>query len=251
MANPVRQGQYSDPDTTPPRVRGRTIALGALAAVLLTVAIALLTRSPDRAMVWIVNPGPEPATITLGDTAHRVEAGKTLDLEASVEAPLDLTIQRGTQPPKALRVEVGDLDHEVTLIDLNADATYVVADVSSYYSGSGLTKALPILETSRPAQIHRIPHPAARLVRPGRELPAKDSWELAVFKDPDATVHMYKVFRVEPSRAEDQTALAAMLREGVAAGGVHAYENMRAERPAQKAQKGARTSVFSGMIDED
>ncbi len=232
MATPYRlEREPLDPDTTPPSVRGRTIAIGVLAAVLLTVGLALITRSSARAMVWIVNPGPEPATITLGDTAHRVEAGKTLDVEASVEAPLDLTIQRGDQPPTALRVEVGNLEHEVTLIDLDADATYVVADVSSYYGGSGLTDTLPILGVSQPTQVHRLPHPAARLVRPGRDLPAKDSWDLAVFRDPDATVHMYKVFRVEPSRAEDQAGLAALLREGVATGGVHAYENMLAARP--------------------
>lgn len=190
-----------------------------------------MMRPPARAMVWIVNPGPGPAVVTVGDVAHTLEAQRTLDLEVPSDVPLELTVWRAeasdaSQQRATLSVEVGNQAREVTLVDLGADAAYAVMDASSYYRDGGLPEALPIAHLSDPAPIHHLPYAAATLVRPGRSLPARDSWDLHVFEDPDRVVKMFKVFRVTPARTADQSALAAVLTEGLISGNAADFENM-------------------------
>src|SRR5207237_912315 len=75
---------------------------------------------------------------------------------------------------------------------------------------------------SKPHNVHYLPFPALQLVRPGRPMPDKASWEVGA----GGRVKILKVFRIDARRLGDEAKLDALLTGAVRSKDVTQFENM-------------------------
>ncbi|MCK6550084.1 hypothetical protein L6R52_29890 [Myxococcota bacterium] len=183
------------------------IAVGVF-VIAAAIAVFLLTRRTDYAVVWVLNPGPDPVHVVVAENEADVEAGRLVEARVAVEKDFQVGAFRGDKT-EDIKVELGAESAVVELVDLAGDGAYVVADVSSFYAEKPGT-TFPIVWESTPKRVHSIPYPSTKLVRPGRAMPEKGSWELQVFQTSKG-IEMYKVFRVDPAQLADKAKLAATL----------------------------------------
>lgn len=195
-------------------------------AVIVFGAILFFTGKKEDAVVWVMNPGPEAVQLQVAGDAHDLEPGKMLDTKVEVETNFELGAFRG-EHAEDIKVELHPEAESVSLIDLGGDASYLILDVSPIYNSETPPKTLPVVYTSKPAKVHTIPYPALKLVRPGMTIPEKGSWELQAAQGGSNVIEIFKVFRVDPKRLDDQAKLVEILTEGVLARKTGDYENMR------------------------
>jgi hypothetical protein len=196
-------------------------------AALLLGGILWFSRSGDVATLWVVNPGPGPITVEVAAERTELEPGKMLDMRVPAGPDLEVKVKRGGQQLEPITVDLKPDTEEVALIDVGGeDAGYVVIDVSGRYNEGGRTEDFPIVHVSKPHNIHYLPYPALRLVRPGRPLPEKNSWELKAARGSSGNLRMLKVFRVDVKRLGDQGKLAAILNQAIQSKDASQYENM-------------------------
>jgi len=238
-----------DDDDAPPRKepppKSRAVIIGVIALIAVAISAYVVTRKTEAAALWVVNPGPGPVTIDIGGEPQVVEKGKVLDIAVPIQAPFEIGVKRG-ETASTIKVDLGDHNKQVTLVDLGGDASYAVVDVSSYYGDKGLDEALTTQHVSPPAQVHVLPFAAPKLVRPGRALPEKGAWELNAFKRPNAEVEMLKVFRVDPKRLEDKDKLMGIFKEAITSANASQYENMQI---VARTSTVPRKSIFDGAED--
>jgi hypothetical protein len=189
-------------------------------------AILFFTNQKDEATLWVMNPGPDKVQLQVGNDSHDLEPGKLLDAKVEVEDGFELGAFRGDHA-EDIKVELVADSEAVTLVDLGADAAYIVLDVSPIYTAETPPKSLQVMHTAQPGKVHRLPFPALKLVRPGNAIPEKGSWELKAAQGASTTIEIFKVFRVDPRRLADQAKLAEVLTEGVLSKATGDYENMR------------------------
>lgn len=194
----------------PPSTAAR-VALGVGVAVVF-IAVFLFTRRADHAVVWVLNPGPESVHVEVAGQGHDVDPGRLVESRVPVEKDFQVGAFRG-EKTEDISVELKNEQGSVELVDLASDGAYVVVDVSSFY-GEKPGTSFPIVWDSPPKRVHTIPYPANRLVRPGRAMPEKGSWELQVFQTSNG-VEMYKVFRVDPRQLTEKAKLAESLASAV------------------------------------
>jgi hypothetical protein len=211
----------------PPPPVGPKIAAGVAAAVVLIGLAYWQLRTPANGVMWVMNPGPEPAMVAIDDgPAELAPPGRVSDRQAKVGAPLTLHVDRDGILEK-ITAEVAPESEAVTIVDLIGDAAYVVLDVSSHYGDTPGPAKLPVSHISPPAMVHRIPVPALKLVRPAQPIPNPGSWELQAFKAPSRPLEIHKAFRIDAKRLEDKEKLIEQLSEAVKSGHAVDFENAR------------------------
>jgi hypothetical protein len=208
----------------PPSMAAK-IALVAVGAIVFG-AILYFTAQKEDAVIWVMNPGPDAVQLQVAGNAHDLEAGKLLDAKVEVESNFELGAFRGDHA-EDIKVELHPEAESVSLIDLGADAAYIILDVSPIYNSTEPPKTLPVLFKAKPQKVHQLPYPALKLVRPGMPIPEKGSWELTAAQAGSSVTEIYKVFRVDPKRLDDEAKLVEILTEGVLARKTADYENMR------------------------
>src|SRR5262249_41439203 len=155
------------------------------------------SSSGDVATLWVMNPGPGPVTVEVAAERNELEPGKMLDMRVPAGPDLEVRVRRGNQQLDPFAVDLKPDTEEVAIVDLGGeDAGYVVLDVSAAYREDGATAKMPVIHVSKPHNIHYLPYSALRLVRPGRPLPDKNSWELKAARGSGGTLQLFKVFRV-------------------------------------------------------
>jgi hypothetical protein len=207
----------------PPSMVKRLIVVGAAAALL--GGILWFTSAGDLSTLWIVNPGPNAVVIEVGSERNELEPGKMLDMRVRASPDVEVVVRRGRERD-AIPVDLSKPDkQEVCIVDLGGDAAYVVLDASGLYKETPSNDPMPMIHVSKPHNLHYIPYPALNLVRPGRPLPERSSWELNTFRG-SAGITMYKVFRVAAARLADQNKLAKQLNDALRTKQATAFENM-------------------------
>jgi hypothetical protein len=206
----------------PPSMAKRLALVGAAAALL--GAILWFTSAGDLATLWVVNPGPTAAVIEVGSERNELEPGKMLDMRVRAGTDVEVVVRHG-RDRDTISVDLKPDKHEVCIVDLGGDAAYVVADASPLYKEQPSNDALKIIKVSKPHNVHYLPYSALTLVRPGRPLPERNSWELNTFRG-SAGITMYKVFRVSAPRIADQSKLEKQLSDAMRTKQATAFENM-------------------------
>jgi hypothetical protein len=204
------------------------VKIGIVGAALLVfgVIIYLIPKAPD-ATLWVINPAPESFHLSIAGDSHDLDSGRLLETTVKVEDDFEVGAFRGEQA-EDIRVELRPEKQGVSLVDLGGDAAYVVLDVSpAYGASSDKPTTFRVVHVSQPAKAHFLPFPALKLVRPGRDIPEKGSWELKAAQGAKSTIELYKVARVDPKRLQDQEELAKTLSSAVTSKSVKDYENMR------------------------
>lgn len=208
----------------PPSMIAKVALVGAGLAVF--GAILFFTGRKEEATVWVMNPGPDKVSLQVAGDAHDLEAGRLLDTKVTVESNFEIGAFRGDQA-EDIKVELHPNSDSVSLIDLGADAAYIILDVSPIYTSATPPKSLPVKHTAQPGKVITLPFPVLKLVRPGMPIPEKGSWELTAAQGASTTIEIFKVFRVDPRRLADQAKLVEILTEGVLSKTAGDYENMR------------------------
>jgi hypothetical protein len=173
-----------------------------------------------------MNPGPELVQLNVAGDSIELDAGKLYDAVVTVESDFAIGSFRGEQTDD-IEVDLRPNSEAVSLVDLGGDAAYLILDVSPIYNSTEPPKSLPVVHVAKPAKVHSIPLPALKLVRPGRPIPEKGSWELKAAQGASTTIEIYKVFRVDPRRLDDQAKLVEVLTAAVISKTTGDYENMR------------------------
>jgi hypothetical protein len=204
------------------RVGGIAIAAALLGGIL------WFSSSGDVATLWVVNPGPGPVTIEVSGGRSELEPGKILDTHVPAGPDVEVKVRRGRQTLDPIGVEMKPDKEEVALIDVGGeDAGYVVIDVSAKYKeGGGDDAIMPIKFVSKPHNLHILPFPALRMVRPGAPLPDKNSWEINAARGSSGTLSIFKVFRVDAKRLQDVDKLQKILNEAIRSKDATLFENM-------------------------
>lgn len=211
----------------PPPPMGPKIAAGVAAALVLAGLAYWQLRTPETGVMWVMNPGPEPATVAIDDGAPELAPpGRVTDRKATAGKPLVLHVDRDGILEK-IPAELAPEKEAVTIVDLIGDAAYVVLDVSAHFGEAPEPTKLPVTLISPPAMVHRIQIPALKVVRPAQPLPNPGSWELQAFKSSTRPIEMYKVFRIDAKRLEDKDKLIEQLSEAVRSGHAVDFENAR------------------------
>lgn len=211
----------------PPPPVGPKIAAGVAAALVLAGLGYWQLRTPSVGVLWVMNPGPSPALVSIdGAEAEVAPPGRVTDRRARTGVPVNLRIERAG-PTENLDVELLPEEQGVTLIDVGGEGAYVVLDVSAHFGDVPEPDRLPVSHVSPPASVHHIPIAALKLVRPGQPIPDPGSWELQAFRAPSRPLEIHKVFRVDARRLEDRDALVAQLSEAVRTGHAVDFENTR------------------------
>ncbi len=211
----------------PPPPKGPKIAAGIASALVLIALGYWQLRTPAVGIMWVMNPGPEPAMVSVdGGKDELAPPGRVADRRAKVGDPVTLRVDRDGVLEN-ITAELVPEKEGVTIIDLVGDAAYIVLDVSSHFQEGDKPKALPVSHISQPAMVHQIPIPALKIVRPGQPLPDPGSWELQAFKTSSRPLEMHKAFRVDAKRLEQKDKLIEQLSEGVRTGHAVDLENSR------------------------
>lgn len=211
----------------PPPPMGPKIAAGVAAAIVLAGLAYWQLRTPPVGVLWVMNPGPTPALISIDGAEPEVAPpGRVTDRRARIGGPVSVRIEK-PGPAEVLTVELMPQEQGVTLLDVGGEAGYIVLDVSAHFGEVPEPARLPVTHVSPPAQVHRIPVGALKLVRPGQPLPSPGSWELQAFRVPSKPLEIHKVFRVDTRRLEDRDALVEQLSEAVRTGHAVDFENTR------------------------
>ncbi len=172
-------------------------------AALLGGGYVWLNSEKPLGEVWVVNPGKTKVDVTIGGKRLAVPAGGVgwAYPDAGTQTAEVGGLAGG---PERIEVEVGK--GGVTVIDLEGNAGYAVVDVSAYYGENvGKLAALPLVHTTAPGRIHKLPYAGGWLAKPGAALPEK----VAALKG--TTPRYFKVFRLAPERLADKKKLAAEL----------------------------------------
>jgi hypothetical protein len=206
----------------PPSMTKRLVLVGAAAVIL--GAILWFTSAGDLATLWVVNPGPTAAVIEVGSERNELEPGKMLDMRVRAGTDVEVVVRHG-RDRDTISVDLKPDKQEVCIVDLGGDAAYVVADASPLYKEEPSNDALKIIQVSKPHNVHYLQYSALTLVRPGRPLPEKNSWELNTFRG-SAGITMYKVFRVAATRIADQGKLEKQLSDAMRMKQATSFENM-------------------------
>lgn len=204
----------------PPSMAVR-IAVGVVLAGVLG-GVFIFTRQPQKATVWIMNPGPANVRVDVGGREHELAAGKLVEESVVVEENFQVGAFRGATT-EDISVKLDRDDKAVSLVDLGQDAAYVLLDVSPFYREPP-GQSFAIVWESKPGAVHQVPWPESSLIRPGRPLPEK-GWETKAFQRPGKGIEIYKLFRVDPKRLDDKPALAAQLSAAI-----HSKQSVDQER---------------------
>lgn len=207
----------------PPSLAAK-IAGGVGLAVVLG-AIYWFAHSGDAGALWVMNPGQDRVIVGVAGTKNEIEPMQLADLRVPAAQDVEVIVRRA-RSSETLTIDVRKDAEEVAIVDLGADAAYVVIDASAFYNQGPGPGVLPILHISSPHNVHYLPFPALRLVRPGRPLPDKGSWELQAFRSANSGVQIYKVFRIDAKRVGAKDKLAELLTKAIEAGESKQYETM-------------------------
>jgi hypothetical protein len=219
----------------PPMSSTRKIIAGVAAAAAIAGLWIWHSHADVQSTLWIHNPGPGSVHIFVSGKSDDIEPGELLDVKVPVAKAVKVHVSRGDKKDTPIEVETHDDTKEVTVLDLGESA-YVVLDVSPLFrEGATVPDTFEIKHTSPKAKIHQLPFGALDLIRAGRELPKKESWEVQAFRSASAA-KMYKVCRVDPKRLSDSAGLAASLSKALKAGTVVQEENLTMVPTSTKAK---------------